>query len=66
MGESNPKIAEILEQPERYPEELLEAVAYEEELADFALTYPEKKDIPSGRFYRRTAAGRNPGTVPVG
>lgn len=60
MGESNPKIAEILEQPERYPEELLEAVAYEEELADFALAYPEKKDIPPADSIEELQPGEIP------
>ena len=44
QARSSDKVKEILEQYEKYPEELLEMVANNVETADFVLDYPEKKD----------------------
>ncbi|HIY63021.1 MAG TPA: C39 family peptidase [Candidatus Mediterraneibacter stercoripullorum] len=44
MARSNDAVRKILEQPELYPDELLEMLAGNEEAAQFVLDYPEKKD----------------------
>ena len=44
MARSNDTVRQILEQPDLYPEELLEMLAGNEEAAQFVLDYPENKD----------------------
>ena len=44
MAASDPRINDILEHPDQYPEEIRELLANNEETKDFVLDYPEKKD----------------------
>ena len=44
MALVNPKVREVLENREAYPEQLIELLQNNEETVDFVLDYPEKKD----------------------
>lgn len=43
MASGNPKVEPIVQNPDRYPERLLEALSRNPELLDFTLDYPDKK-----------------------
>lgn len=44
MAQTDEKVRKVLEQADRYPQDLLELLANNEETADFVLDYMEKKD----------------------
>nr|WP_319489991.1 C39 family peptidase [uncultured Caproiciproducens sp.] len=48
MATQNPKAEPILQNPERYPERLLESLVRNPELLDFTLDYPQKKGTSGG------------------
>ena len=50
MAQTDEKVRKVLEQADRYPQDLLELLANNEETADFVLDYMEKRMIPRQRI----------------
>ena len=52
MAQTDPRINEILNDPEQYPQEMRELLANNEETIDFVLDYPSKKDASPAESIR--------------
>ena len=50
LGKEDERIAAIAEDADRYPDQLLEALANNPEMADFAAGYPEAEHVASGEL----------------
>lgn len=60
MAETDPKIEQLLEYPQQYPQELLEAVIENAETVDYVLEYPEKRDLPQAETIGSLTEGEIP------
>ena len=60
MALVNPKVREVLENREAYPEQLIELLQNNEETVDFVLDYPEKKDTAPADTVGDVAQGEIP------
>ena len=60
MAQTDEKVRQVLGQADRYPQDLLELLANNEETADFVLDYMEKKDDPPAKNIGDITSGEIP------
>lgn len=60
MAKTNPKVEQIIENREVYPDELFKLLALNEETVDFILDYPSKKDLAPANTIGEVTRGQIP------